>query len=259
MHTSCPFCANAASDMWRVMCRDLYNLKKGSPTHEVPEVQELLDLIELPTQADTTSRETSTTTEKPTAELSLDKVASMFDVDLCSVSSDEENPTILQIVCKCDACNPKRTAAPVASATQGGQRADTNLSDPTTVVKPKHRVRRKTNPSQLKRKRIPKKKKVSTKKKGDKPKVGTEEPDEKKKKPQVSADLDEPIQTPVKLVRRLTAGKAYVLSRDTRHVAGQTSKQDPDYLENLRKLIAEINNGQIKTRRVARASLTPSV
>ena len=113
-----------ATDKWRVMCKDCYELKKKpSPPADV---KPLTDLIDLPAPTEPTAPATGAAASDGTtnSDSSLQRWPDFTELELCEVCDDDV--TIVKETCKCSLCDPQ--GAPVPAATHGGQNKETSTS-----------------------------------------------------------------------------------------------------------------------------------
>ena len=133
-----------ATDKWRVMCKDIYELKKK--TAPPPELKPLTDLIELPTgaasaegvataaTADKSAPETAASEGNASAASASTTVQGWPDFtaldceeptmcDTCEIV-DPDAVTIINEICKCPQCS-----VPVPSPLPSGQKKETRAAD----------------------------------------------------------------------------------------------------------------------------------
>ena len=134
-----------AADVWRVMCKDVYNMKR-SGVHG-PEMTELVDRIVLraiPAQPAPPCPRGQAALPRPRAPPSEPPVpdfAEFSDVDSAleemeiSDSDVDDDVEVVKVTCRCPDC-----LAGVPSAAIGGQRRETEISKP-TAQKPTRRLR----------------------------------------------------------------------------------------------------------------------
>ena len=134
--------ASEAADIGRVMCRDVYNLRKLEVTDH--KVQHLVDMIELPTKGDGTSGDDKGDDDKGD-DICDDKgddkgddeqtsgIVSFPDFDSLvdpQQAADDSDVEFVNMSCKCPECSKvdtsvNRGSPPIPSARSGGQRIET--------------------------------------------------------------------------------------------------------------------------------------
>ena len=267
--------ASEAADVWRVMCKDLYLLKKKQTN--IPELQSTLDLIALPllqspsassmdlgTQ-DLQEPETPLTTKDP-MEKALDPsdVEKMFDgiedpyasdipkddsgteAVLLGSSDEGEEVHIMNVKCGCPAC----CGIPIPAPAIGGQKKETDkCKNDDMLLKPTMRLNQKTT--------LTAKMNKSHKKKKLKSQVEEEEEEQQ----QVNSKKDSLIKMPIVLINRTgsksRASQMYILQNTSKnkYVIGQSITRSSNFKENIMQVAQKIRSSDIKTVEDAQAFL----
>ena len=216
--------AAEAADRYRIMARDLYLVKKHGGS--VPDaLQPLLDLIEV----DCTVGSSSSSELGAAAAVAAHSFPDFPEVEAESVESDG-SVEVLAVTCRCPSCSKStcgKQRPPIPNPGIGMQRADSGGAVP-VKKKNKKRLTHKQAPSE-----------------------------------EEEGEEDHLIKLPVALVHRRKATKkncpeAYILqnSLKARWVAGQSQKQNVDYLQKIQSLKKLIDRREITTKKAAKEWLS---
>jgi hypothetical protein len=265
--------ATEAADLWRVMCKHVYNVSKST---NIP--TSLVHLCGLIKHAETTRSHACPAAPGPSEPATPRGGATFpsFDEELADPEGNDEAEADVEIMegetvdcdadamdesdvelvsqfCMCPDCVKKR--GPIAiedvevpSCRRGGQRQETQKP-----VNPRMRITKKTSvPDYAETKMFKNKTK-------DKPRPKMKVMKAMKAKVKASGAIALPVSMISRSRRPSRCAEAYVMQRTAdgkqKFVAGQSEKQSASYIKNVRDLVAQITNKKITTVEDAKSFL----
>ena len=231
-------CTSDVADIYRIMCKDVYNLKRGAVKRIPKQVADLVAPIQLPSPAGSAASASATPAALADSEQAAPQTSHQpdcldfpdFDDIPESTEDNSDDPEITSLTCNCPTCQAKKNGEnklesvskqlEIPSAARGGQRAQTPGSP-----KPKMTggMRRPAAAPRLK--------------------LGMKRP---------AAAVGDAIEMPVTVVKRRGNAKkvneAYILSgANKRYLISLSAKVSTDCHEIMDELAQKIRAGEIST------------